>query len=382
MKIAMYWHNGRSLGHTAEVAKISKGLVNAISSISVLGVTGAHNGLDMLPKEMEIVKLPGFENFDTDMGLLFTNKLGFEREKLFNLRSQILSLTLHEYQPEYLLVNHEPYGLDYEMRDSLTMLKNTKRILTLRGIIYGAEDTNRDYFSTQTAKWIEEHFDSIFIHIDPNIFSLEDYYKIPPSIVSKMHYVGYLEKPYYMSKKEARRKLNLNESDKVIVASMGGGQGAYKIWIEIIKALKSNVNFFSKVICITGPYLEESAYTMLSKELYLGMDILFIRYTSDMKIWMKASDLFIGAGGANMLSEILAVGCNSIVIPRQISESEQLIHSSILSQKGYIRMCTLSDVYSGGLIEKIIIALQQPIFRNACEVLMNGAENYYKLLEV
>ena len=53
----MYWHNGRSLGHTSEVAKISKGLSEKLPNVKLLGVTGAFKGLDMVSKDMEIVKV-------------------------------------------------------------------------------------------------------------------------------------------------------------------------------------------------------------------------------------------------------------------------------------------------------------------------------------
>lgn len=380
MKIAMYWHNGRSLGHTAEVSKISKGIVNSGISDALLGVTGAYNGLDMLPKEMEIVKLPGFKNYDTEEGLLFTNRLGFDRRQLFTLRSQLLELMLCEFQPDVLLVNHEPYGLDKEMEKSIKTLKRTRCILTLRGVIYGAEETNRDYFYGETAKWIDMHYDSIIVNSDPNIFCLQDYYKIPYSISKKIKYVGYLESHSKISKEMARKELGLDIHDKVIVVSMGGGQGTYRIWVEIIKALESLKGIFDKGVFITGPYFEEEDFQKMNNMINSDLNISIIKYTHKMKEWMKSSDVFIGAGGANMLSEVLSVGCNSIIIPRQISESEQQIHATLLSQKGYIRMCTLKDVYEGKIKDVISDALHRPISRDFCDIQMNGAENYYKYL--
>src|SRR5699024_1763278 len=98
-------------------------------------------------KDMEIVKVPGFENFDTEDGLIFKNKFGVSRNELFDIRSKIINIAINAYQPNFFLVNHEPYGLDGELKQTLLDLKNCKKILTLRGVIYGAEETNFDYFS-------------------------------------------------------------------------------------------------------------------------------------------------------------------------------------------------------------------------------------------
>ena len=60
MKIAMYWHNGRSLGHTAEMAKITKTLVESFSNTYMAGISGAVKGLGMLTSKVDIFKLPSF----------------------------------------------------------------------------------------------------------------------------------------------------------------------------------------------------------------------------------------------------------------------------------------------------------------------------------
>lgn len=50
-KVVMYWHNGRSLGHTAEVAKISKKIEEVYKDWPMVGLTGAYKGLDLLSKK-------------------------------------------------------------------------------------------------------------------------------------------------------------------------------------------------------------------------------------------------------------------------------------------------------------------------------------------
>lgn len=382
MKIAMYWHNGRSLGHTSEVAKISKGLSEKLPNVKLLGVTGAFKGLDMVSKDMEIVKVPGFENFDTEDGLIFKNKFGVSRNELFDIRSKIINIAINAYQPNFFLVNHEPYGLDGELKQTLLDLKNCKKILTLRGVIYGAEETNFDYFSKETAEWINETYESILVHTDPEVFNLEEYYDIPKFLHNKIHYVGYLDTQSNVSKNDARKALGLENEERVFVSSMGGGQGCIKIWEQIVNAIKKNMHLWDKVILITGPYLEQKDYVRLCEAVKQESKVQVLRYSSNMKNWMKASNLFIGAAGANMLTEILSTQCNSIVIPRQISESEQLIHAGLLEKRKAVRMCTLEDIYQGKLDKMVREAMLSPINIENVNIKMGGANNYYKYLRL
>ncbi|MFB7600398.1 hypothetical protein [Streptomyces sp. NPDC056160] len=62
--VALYWHNGRSLGHTSRTAKVARYLLRSKDPHSIAGITGAYRGLDLLPPEVDIVKIPSFANFD------------------------------------------------------------------------------------------------------------------------------------------------------------------------------------------------------------------------------------------------------------------------------------------------------------------------------
>lgn len=375
MKITMYWHNGRSLGHTAEVAKISHAIELGMPDDYLVGVSGAYKGLDMLADKMDIVKLPGFANYDKLSGWNYTGKQGMKPEQLFKCRSELIDCFIKNYQPDLFIVNHVPYGLYDELRPALERPTSGKRILTLRGILFDREKTNREYFKGDAAKWIMEKYDALFVHIDPNIFSIEDNYDIPSELRNKIQYTGYLACKNEMNKKEARLKLGIDNEKKIIVASMGGGQGAIDIWLNIIKGLGDNEKEYDEAYLITGPYLEKEDYLVLQKNEFENKKIKVINYVNNMQEWMIACNLFIGAAGSNMIGEVLATNCNTILIPRQVREIEQHLHSKILSEKGIVRMCELSDVLEGKITNVITEAMREPIHEKH-SILMNGLDRY------
>lgn len=374
-KVVMYWHNGRSLGHTAEVAKISKKIEEVYKDWPMVGLTGAYKGLDLLSKKMDVVKLPSFSNFDNIDGWNHKSLQGLSMEKLFSIREKISFDFLDMYSPDLFFVNHVHHGLNSELDSYIDQNNECKKILTLRGILFDYEKTQREYFCQTEATYINKNFDSIFIHIDPNVFSLEEYYDVPKELSQKFKYTGYLSEHKNLNKLSIRNELELNPDEKIIVCSMGGGQGAKEIWNKIIESLLVNKKYFDKAIIITGPYFEEKHYNIIKSLEKDKKWLQIIKYVPNMEKWMKSSDLFIGAAGSNMIGEILANDINAIVIPRQVRECEQLIHSNILENMGYVRKCTMEELSNNKLEELLKCALLNPIVKKN-QLLMNGVNQY------
>ena len=178
-----------------------------------------------------------------------------------------------------------------------------------------------------------------------------------------------------LNKLSIRNELELNPDEKIIVCSMGGGQGAKEIWNKIIESLLVNKKYFDKAIIITGPYFEEKHYNIIKSLEKDKKWLQIIKYVPNMEKWMKSSDLFIGAAGSNMIGEILANDINAIVIPRQVRECEQLIHSNILENMGYVRKCTMEELSNNKLEELLKCALLNPIVKKN-QLLMNGVNQY------
>ncbi|GAA2194216.1 glycosyltransferase family protein [Streptomyces bangladeshensis] len=381
MRVVMYWHNGRSLGHTAESAKVAHGLADSGQEFHLSGLTGAYRGLDLLPSAMDVVKLPAFTNYDNVAGWATRGRAAMAAGPLFRMRAEMAEVFLRHYEPDVLLVNHLPKGAENELAPALTSTRGNggRRILTLRGVLFDADKTNREYFSEEGARWIDQHFDAIHVHTHPDVFRLEDHYAVPGYLKDRIRYTGYLVDEFRLSKEAARARLGVAHGERLIVAGMGGGQGAMPLWNALIDALTKQDTEFDRVRLVTGPYLEAGDAEALRERAASLPWLEITSYEPAMMVWMAAADLFVGAAGANMLSEILAVGCNSVVIPRQVRESEQRIHAQLLADRGLVRMCDLPEVLSGAVAPVLAEALREPLAPESGN-LLGGARRYPALL--
>lgn len=376
----MYWHNGRSLGHTAESAKIATALLESSDETYVSGVTGAYRGLDMLPDRMDLIKLPAFVNFDRSSGWAPATRSDMDIDEVFTLRAEMIDIYLAHYRPDILIVNHLPFGAEGEMRKALASTRSGKRVLTLRGVLFDRDKTRREYFTEEITDWIADNFDAISVHTDPTVFRLDSFYEVPDVLRDRIVHTGYLAERSSLSIGETREKLDVGANERLIVAAMGGGQGALPIWRELLQSFAERSADFDRVVAFTGPYLESGAFAELSA-LAESIEWLDLRsYTNDMPAWMVAADLFVGAAGSSMLGEILSTGVNSVVIPRQVREPEQRLHSAMLAERKLVRVCDLPEVLNGCIGPVLDDALSAPLSLDM-SVELDGASRYPALLE-
>lgn len=379
MRVALYWHNGRSLGHTAESAKIAHAIAAADPTVGLAGITGAYNGLDLLPPELDVCKLPAFSKYDHTSGWGLHGRQGLSGERLFRARGELIDVYLRHLQPDVLLVNHYPAGVEGELRTALRRPPSGRRILTLRGVLYDRQETAERYFSSAAAEWIATTFDAIHVHTDPEIVRLDDLYEVPDALRARIRYTGYLAARPGHSRDRERSILGIPADQRLLVASMGGGQGAMPIWDALLNALEESPRSFDRAVLVPGPYLEPADAQAVRQRAAQLPSIEVRAYEPRLAAWMHAADVFVGAAGSSMLGEIVAAGANAVVVPRQVRDTEQQTHAGLLRARGLIRVCSMSELSDGRIGQMLEEALAEPIAQRS-PVLVDGASRYPALL--
>ncbi|MFF1650771.1 glycosyltransferase family protein [Streptomyces sp. NPDC058240] len=371
--VALYWHNGRSLGHTSRTAKVARYLLRSPQPYSIAGITGAYRGLDLLPPEVDLVKIPSFANFDDPSGWNLRPRLAMGTEALHQVRADLITTFLGHYRPEVLMSDHIPRGTDDELVPALEARYARHTVLSLRGVLFDRDKTLRKYFGDPgRGPWVLEHYCQFNVHTHPEVFDLADYYRIPREAADRLHYTGYLAEPFTVSRDEAREQIGVGPGERLVVAAMGGGQGAGDVWRALSATLHGRRGMFDRALLVTGPYLEPEDQRAL-RQLWESDSAVEIRaYEPGLLPWMRAADLFVGAAGANALGEVLATGANAIAIPRQIREIEQQVHAQRLHDLGLVRRAGLPDVLDGVLDRMIPQALDEPLTPDGTRYLWDG----------
>ena len=381
-RIALYWHNGRSLGHTVRSATLGQALLNQIPASIVVGITGASKGFELLPPAMDLVKIPSYLTYDETKGVLTTPVLSVTKEQFQHIRENLISTFVQDFQPHALIVDFHPEGKNGELIPTVLNSPKTHKVLGLRGILGSPAETNRDFFNPRLVAFMQEHFSAIHVYIDQQVFRLDDYYEIPASLSAMFRYTGYVTRPTLSTRAEARALLELAPDARMIVISFGGGQGTEPIWQVILNGLSKIQRLFDYAYLSAGPYLEADAFERLQTYISQHPGWIWTRLLNPLPTWIKASDFFIGSGGYNSLAEIIATGANALIIPRQLNEHEQAIHASILANLHILRIANLDTILNKDVSSLLEMCLKEPYPQNhAIKLATNGAQHSAQLIE-
>lgn len=381
-RIALYWHNGRSLGHTIRSATLGQGLLERMPGSAVMGITGAPRGFELLPPGMDVIKLPSYLAFDHPQGAVSAPILPVTRDELTRMRANLIATFMRDFRPRALVVDYYPQGNDGELMLAISQSAETHIVLGLRGILGTLEQTNSQFFSPRMADFIRANYVAIHVYVDERVFRLEEYYDVPAALVNMLRYTGYVTRPAAATRIEARAHLNIEAQARILVASFGGGQGTGQLWQALLHALAGVSQSFDLAYFAAGPYLEAGAYTRLQSAVALHPNWHWTRLLDPLPMWMQASDLFIGSGGYNSLAETLATGANALIIPRQLNEREQLLHATSLAKLQALRLLDLETALKGDFTSILEMCLREP-FPSAGQlpIKTGGAATNARLIE-
>jgi predicted glycosyltransferase len=382
-RIALYWHNGRGLGHTVRNATLGQALLDHMPDSAVIGITGASRGLDLFPPEMDFVKIPSYLAYDEQSGVRTTPILSITKSEFQRIRENLIATFVRDFCPEVLIVDYHPEGKKGELVPALLNSPATKKVLGWRGILKTATETNNEFFNPRMVAFIREHFSAIHVYIDPRVFRLEEYYQIPEPISKLLKYTGYIARPIVATKAQARALLNLDADARIIVVSFGGGQGTEMLWQSILEGLSNIRKHVDFAYLAAGPYLEADAYERLCVRITQHPNWKWTRLLDPLPLWIKASDLFIGSGGYNSLAEVIATGANTLIIPRHLSDREQELHSLRLARMGVLRIASLQTILSEDITKLLEVCLLEPYpEKREVQIVTHGAQENARLIQM
>lgn len=369
-RFVLYWPNGRGLGHTSRAAKLSLGLISQFQEPSIIGLTGAAKGLGILPPQMDVLKLPSFSSIDGRHGAKIIPTLPITIGELFHIRSRVVDAFISCYRPDVWFIDFHPQGKDGELISAI-LNSDSVKILGLRGVLKAPSVTNKEFFSKAISNFIDRHFSAIHAYVDPNIISLEDLYDIPPKLSRKISYTGYLSNVFLGGKKEARDHLGLDEDKTIVLINFGGGDPANPTWRLIMTALNNIKDEYDQAILVMGPSVSREIRMEMLGCKETNQKLWVSDWKKEFHIWMKSSNLFIGAGGYNTISEILGNEINALLTPNQYTEQEQQIHLQRLSNLNHIRVLSIEEDVSN-LELQIRDALRSPCCIDTSTIMLNG----------
>jgi predicted glycosyltransferase len=344
MKIIFYCQHVLGLGHFFRSLEICR----ALDEHDVILVTGGPIPDVALAEHIREVRLPGLM-MNPDFSEIFTTEKNISTEKVWSDRKKILLGLFETENPDLFIVELYPFGrkaFRFELDPVLehVRMKNRNRchsVCSLRDILVEKEDPEK--YEKRVVKILNESFDSLLVHSDPELFSLDESFSRIQEIQIPLVYTGFVtSKPPADAYRIIRRRLNIELEKKMIVVSSGGGKVGFsllKATIEAAHLLKDEMALHMEVF--SGPYMSPEDFIKL-KQLE-NENVAVSRFTPDFLSYLKAADLSVSMAGYNTCMNILAAKIPAIVWPFS-QNREQRFRAERLAQKAPFTVLTDGDL--------------------------------------
>lgn len=340
-RIALYSPGIVGLGHLRRNLLIAQVLAESeLQSINLM-VTEAREAsafVNCMPRGVDCMTLPGLSK-GVD-GICKPRYLDLPLKEVIGLRGRTIRAALKAFQPDLLLVDNLPRGAYRELDLALKQLKaagDTRCVLGLRDVLDEPWSVHRDWFRWRFDEAIEEFYDEIWVYGDPRVYNMIDEYRFPPSITSKIQFVGYLDQRQRLSfagqpVQDAREAAQIPPG-RLMLCLLGGGQDGDRLAEAFVQAqLPSD----ACGVVVTGPFMSAQAQRRLREAAAANPRLRVLNFISEPTALVAQADRVIAMGGYNTVCEVLSFEKRSLLMPRVKPRREQIIRAERLRDLGFI----------------------------------------------
>jgi predicted glycosyltransferase len=342
-RIALYSPGIVGLGHLRRNLLIAQVLAESeLQSINLM-VTEAREAsafVNCMPRGVDCMTLPGLSKGPD--GICKPRYLDLPLKEVIALRGRTIRATLKTFQPDLLLVDNLPRGAYRELDLTLKQLKaagNTRCVLGLRDVLDEPWSVQRDWFRWRFDEAIEEFYDAIWVYGDPAVYNMIEEYRFPPTIASKIQFVGYLDQRKRLSfagqpVQDAREAAHIPPG-RLMLCLLGGGQDGDRLAEAFAQAeLPSG----ACGVIVTGPFMSAQTQRRLCEAAATNPRLRILSFINEPTALVAQAERVIAMGGYNTVCEVLSFEKRTLLMPRAKPRREQIIRAERLRDLGLIDM--------------------------------------------
>lgn len=384
MKVSYYCQHVLGIGHFHRSVAICTAIARHHPTTLIIGgppVALDHSGL-------QVVRLQGLQMNSTFNNMVpCDTSLSLDAVKT-NRKNQLFA-HFRDNRPDIFITELYPFGrkaFRFELDPLLEAIDNGSLpdclcYCSVRDILV-EKKTGREKFEQRAIKLINRYFDGIFVHADPEIISLNETFSRVDAIHTPLYYTGFVTtsgpNPRRTEDRDTiREKLSLSPANKLIVASIGGGNVGSELLsaaIRAFKILEGSISAHLQIFC--GPYCDEQTYQTLQEG--SRKNITIDRFTDHFPAWLAAADLSISMAGYNTCMNLIQAGIPALVYPFK-QNREQRLRAEKLGRKVPMTILTDADLTPELLAEAILQQFKNRQF--SADIKLSGAEQTARQLE-
>ena len=362
-RVFFYVQHLLGIGHIARASRIANAM--AKDGFDVTVVTGGLPVPGFPAEGLKTIALPAVVASNAGFSGLADANGNPATEDFLNARRDQLLAAFADAKPDAVIIEAFPFGRR-QMRFELLPLLDAiaaanprpKLFSSVRDILQENRKAGRD---AETVKLVQEHFDAVLVHGDPDFVRLEDTFPLTPEIAGKVRYTGMVAPPPAADPAERFD----------IIASAGGGA----VGLELIRAARDAAHSLPaeyRWLLISGPNLPEADFQSLQDD--APANVTLVRFRKDFPSLLKGAKVSISQAGYNTVGDLLRTDCRAILIPFVAGgETEQTVRAERLKAMGLAGILPETGLTAAHVAAAVAEAMDAPP-RKAATLDLAGAE--------
>lgn len=331
--VLMYCHDTFGLGHLRRSRAIAHALVERLSHISVMIVSGSSiAGAFDFRARVDFIKIPSVTKLYNGNYTSICQHI--ELTDALHMRQAIIQSTAETLSPNIFIVDKEPLGLKGELEPTLEYLKKRgcRLVLGLREVLDAPELLRPQWEKADALEWIEALYDSIWVYGCPRFWNPLNGLDVPTSVRERTSYMGYLRRTVPALTSPASQLL---PTAYILVTTGGGGDGASLVH-QVLAAREFDPAFPLPVVLVLGPFMNSDAKLEIRDRAAYLPSVSIIDFDNRIESLMSNATAIVSMAGYNTFCEILSFDKPALLVPRKYPRREQLVRAQRAAEIGLV----------------------------------------------
>ncbi len=350
LRVMFYVQHLLGIGHLARASRIGAAL--AADGAEVTVVTGGADVPGFPGPDVRHIALPPVASGDAGFsGLVDANGAPID-DAFRKRRAALLMQAFHDCAPDAVMIEAFPFGrrkVKFELiplLQAIHAMPNRPRVVaSLRDILQERGRPDRD---RETVETVQQYFDRVFVHGDPDFVRLEDTFPFAADIADKVVYTGLVA---------PNAPAPTPDRFDIVVSAGGGavGTGPVRAALGAAALLPASGSW----LVISGPNLPQAEFDAFAAQ--APAHVTLTRFRKDFASLLGSARLSVSQAGYNTVCDILRAGCASVLLPFTAGgETEQIARATRLRDMGRVELITEADLTPHTLAAAITKALSAP----------------------
>jgi predicted glycosyltransferase len=364
IRLLYYSHDSYGLGHLRRTLALAHYVRAKLRDATQLILSGAaHSDGWTLPAGADWLKLPTLVK--AGAGDYRPRSLECPFDATLELRSDIILAASRRFEPDLVVIDHVPDGLNGEALPALRHAaeRGARLVLGLRDVLDAAPSVRRAWRKAGVHELLDDLYDRILVYGDPSVYDVAEEYGFSPAAIAKTRYIGYLRAPSPAPAAAVRRQYGLGDGRLVVVTAGGGGDG-FPLLAAAVDSVVLQPPPRTHVLAVCGPLMADDERRELERRAEIAAPrVRVMTWVPDLADLMAAADAVVAMAGYNTVREILTHRRPALLVPRVQPRAEQLIRAEALEQRGLVRMvhpAELTPERLGAELQRLLAAGPPP----------------------